>query len=184
MRVEREDEFWMLFEDLMLVFSNLFVLLDTRSVSVQQLPDSRQMDERASDATYHRFAFSHAWTERTSGGTPIPIKQPVHGTAQSWARNPQFALEVRDKAGAASGDGEVQVVCLLQQHDPRSLAEEYGGRFPFQDALHEIFMCISEGAVGSEVTTLSKLSTFLQSCSIDFNLQKTVFSLVFRFNLK
>ena len=32
MRVEREDEFWMFFEDFMLVFSNLFVLLDTRQM--------------------------------------------------------------------------------------------------------------------------------------------------------
>ena len=44
----------------------------------------------------------------------------------------------------------MNVVCLLQQHDPRCLGTEYGGRFPFQDALHEIFMCISEGAVGTE----------------------------------
>ena len=79
------DEFWMYFDDFMLVFSNLFVVLD--------LPSPEK---------YQRFNFSHRWTEQTCGGTPIPIKQPVFGTAESWTRNPQFQIEVLDAPGSTS----------------------------------------------------------------------------------
>ena len=115
---EPANSVWMLFADFLLVFSNSFSVLPVGAL------------ER------HGFHEDCSWTRETCGGTPIPIKQPVFGSNESWGRNPQFIVQT----AAEGGEGEyVEVVALLQQRDPRAY-----GKFPFAENLEEIFMCVSE----------------------------------------
>ncbi|CAE8619024.1 unnamed protein product, partial [Polarella glacialis] len=75
-----------------------------------------------------------SWTEQTCGGTPIPVRQPVLATAESWARNPQCRLVL--------GEGEesdVELCVTLQQPDARMRP---GSPFPFEDRLRELFVCV------------------------------------------
>eukprot|EP00397_Hematodinium_sp_SG-2012_P001919 GEMP01001924.1.p1 GENE.GEMP01001924.1~~GEMP01001924.1.p1 ORF type:complete len:778 (+),score=171.58 GEMP01001924.1:2244-4577(+) len=77
--------------------------------------------------TLRRQRFEYVWTQATCGGTPIPARQPVPSTPESWLRNPRFRLEV---------DEPHDVMVCLSQRDPRL----HGDRFPFSSSLEEIFI--------------------------------------------
>jgi len=76
--------------------------------------------------TLRRERFQHAWTRETSGGTPIPARQPLPSTPESWLRNPRFRFDITQPQ---------EVVISLSQEDPRLI----GDRFPFA-SLEEIFI--------------------------------------------
>merc|ERR1712135_137699 len=76
------------------------------------------------------------WTPATCGGTPIPTRQPVLSTPQSWARNPQCRIMLSGK----SQDAAIDVRILLQQPDARMLP---GTCFPFEENFQEIFVCVA-----------------------------------------
>ncbi|CAD7931386.1 unnamed protein product [Amoebophrya sp. A25] len=113
------------FEDWMLIFTNAFLLLAGSPLQITS---------------------TGAWTQENCGGTPIPIKKPVYGTPESWAKNPQFQITMPWSSNVG-GDGShasftgatVELMVLLQQEDPRF---ESGTRFPFSSDLEEIFLCV------------------------------------------
>mmetsp|Transcript_24096 Transcript_24096/g.60702 ORF Transcript_24096/g.60702 Transcript_24096/m.60702 type:complete len:1081 (+) Transcript_24096:140-3382(+) len=105
------------FEDWLLLFSSAFVVLEDKPL---------------------RQRLQNEWTPESCGGTPIPIKRPVYGSTESWARNPQHLT-----SGARS------LLVLLQQEDPRP---HLAARFPFADQLEEIFVCALRARVDTDGT--------------------------------
>ena len=59
------------------------------------------------------------WTDVTSGGTPLPLRQSVPSTARSWAVNPQFLLSVQ-----SATRGKIEIRILLSQESSDAEYEE------------------------------------------------------------
>jgi hypothetical protein len=72
---------------------------------------------------YAELTIRDAWTDISSGGTPIPIRANIPGNSLSWSSNPQFLLEIDCPVCVES-----EILVLLSQSDPQNL--------------HEIFICI------------------------------------------
>jgi len=98
----------------------------------------------------------------------------VLGTIESWAKNPQFLLDLRHCSGPAeigrSGGADsstlekdgVEVILVLQQKDPRAATND---PFPFTQHLQEIFICVLEANV-SENSNTDEASNELQDLPI------------------
>ena len=72
---------------------------------------------------YTTVSLRDSWTSETSGGTPIPIRANIPGNEQSWAKNPQYLLEIE-----TDEPRESELLLLLSQLD--------------MQALREIFICV------------------------------------------
>merc|ERR1712232_631351 len=92
-----DGTFVMRFDDWLQVFSHVFV--------------SRQLTEQRGWSAI----FLHGrWGPGSCGGTPIPVKQPVLATEESWARNPQCRLVLMPSQSDGLEVDDVEICVSLQ----------------------------------------------------------------------
>ena len=76
-----------------------------------------------SEPNYTSVSAKDNWSFHTSGGTPIPIRSTIPGDELTWAKNPQYLLEIE-----TDEPRESELLVQLSQVD--------------DNCCHEIFVCV------------------------------------------
>ncbi|KAF4664564.1 hypothetical protein FOL46_004153 [Perkinsus olseni] len=146
---------------------------------------------RGTPSKIQKWSFHGRFTSDTSGGTPIPLRQTMPGTRESWARNPMFMIKFppdsketteimvtfsqlpsEDRSG---GPLEELFVCLIRLDSPQQPLERFdkdrihreGGMSRLRRGRHVAFHALEVPASGSYAVVPSTWST---SVSIEYQI--------------